>query len=662
MPTVSATLQMFDQMTRPLQQVTQALNLTIRAMDNMNNSANRDIKITNSLNAAKGAIQRANAGLQELAISQERATNSQNKLNNSFEKGSSAAGGLTGSVKTLLKTYLGFQAVQKGAQITDNYTNQGARLALINDGLQTQDELQNKIYQSAQRAKAGYGDSVNAVAKLGLLAKDAFKSTDEVIAFTETMNKAFRISGASTSEATNGMYQLTQAMASGKLQGDEFRSILENAPMLAQAISDYTKVSMGELKKLSSEGAITSDVIKNALFKASDDINKKFETMPKTFGSIWTSIKNTAIMQFSQIMKKVNNFINTDTGAQVIQGITNAISVLAAVVGGLLDILMSVTTFFTNNWSTIGPIIWGVVLAMLAFNTAVAIGNTILGISNALKAIYNAYTAIQTGTTFAATAAQYGLNTALLACPLTWIIGLVVGLILALAALIAYCEPVREAFASAFEGIASVAASTFGYVVEFIEAALNHIINKVNLVIAMVNQATASAAGLWGGKGTDIKLFDNASLGEYKNFGKKYIQNMGTSKANAVRNFSADNIKAAINDFIGMGNKGGAGTSLNIPTVPDAANLKGKGLDKGLKGANDKLKNIDDKIDVSNEHLEMMRDLAEKESIQNFVTLSPSVSVTTGDIKNDVDINKIISKIESYMENELVSSAEGVYT
>lgn len=80
MATVSASLRMFDQMTRPLQQVTQALNLTISAMDSMSNAANRDIKITNSLNAARGAIQRANAGLHELANAQDSATNSQDRL------------------------------------------------------------------------------------------------------------------------------------------------------------------------------------------------------------------------------------------------------------------------------------------------------------------------------------------------------------------------------------------------------------------------------------------------------------------------------------------------------------------------------------------------------------------------------------------------------
>ncbi|RDA73744.1 tail tape measure protein, partial [Hafnia paralvei] len=194
--------------------------------------------------------------------------------------------------------YLGFQALRTGIEATDNYTNQNSRLALINDGLQTQAELQNKIYQAAQRSRGAYGETVSSVAKLGLLAKDAFSSNNETIAFAELMNKSFKISGASISESTNGMYQLTQAMAAGRLQGDEFRSVMENAPMLAQAIAKYTGKSMGELRKMSSEGEITANIIKNSLFSMADDINKKFATMPMTFETAWTRIKNQTVATF----------------------------------------------------------------------------------------------------------------------------------------------------------------------------------------------------------------------------------------------------------------------------------------------------------------------------------------------------------------------------
>src|SRR5690606_22944551 len=192
----------------------------------------------------------------------------------------------------------------KGMNIADEYTNTAARLKLINDGLQTQEELQNKIFEAANRSRGSYNEMANAVAKMGLLAKDAFSSNDELIAFTELVQKSFKISGADPSEQAGAMRQLTQAMASGRLQGDELVSIMENAPMIFEAIAKYMGVSKGELKKLSSEGVITADVIKNAMFMAAGDIDKAFAKMPMTFGDIWNKIKNGALKAFDKVIAK----------------------------------------------------------------------------------------------------------------------------------------------------------------------------------------------------------------------------------------------------------------------------------------------------------------------------------------------------------------------
>ena len=205
---------------------------------------------------------------------------------NSVTFGVVAGNAITGLVN---KT---FELVQAIPQIGDAYTLTQARLGLITAEGENVADVNEKIYQSAQRAKSAYIDTASSVSKLGLLAGDAFANTDEIINFAELMNKAFKVGGASIEEQTAGMYQLTQAMAAGKLQGDEFRSIMENAPMLAQAISDFTGKSKGELKELSSEGLITADVIKGALFAASDDINSKFEEIPDTWGSTMQQIEN----------------------------------------------------------------------------------------------------------------------------------------------------------------------------------------------------------------------------------------------------------------------------------------------------------------------------------------------------------------------------------
>ena len=205
--------------------------------------------------------------------------------------------------------------VSKLTGLSDTYVLTNARLELINDGLQTTKQLQDDIFKSAQRTRAPYEVMAASVAKLGLLAKDAFKNNKEALVFTELVQKSFKIAGATTEEQSAGTYQLAQAMAAGKLQGDEFRSIMENAPMIADAISKYLNIPKGVLKELSSEGLITADIIKDAMFIASDDINKMFTGMPKTFGDVTTSLINIANKSFAPIYQILSNALNSPEAA-----------------------------------------------------------------------------------------------------------------------------------------------------------------------------------------------------------------------------------------------------------------------------------------------------------------------------------------------------------
>ena len=251
---------------------------------------------------------------------------------NSVTFGVVAGNAITGLVN---KT---FELVQAIPQIGDAYTLTQARLGLITAEGENVADVNEKIYQSAQRAKSSYIDTASSVSKLGLLAGDAFANTDEIINFAELMNKSFKVGGASIEEQTAGMYQLTQAMAAGKLQGDEFRSIMENAPMLAQAISDFTGKSKGELKELSSEGLITADIIKGALFAASDDINSKFEEIPDTWGSTMQQIENQFYMAFGGIVSYISSGL---AGAiySVVQFIADNAEVVIAILGGIAVII-----------------------------------------------------------------------------------------------------------------------------------------------------------------------------------------------------------------------------------------------------------------------------------------------------------------------------------
>lgn len=211
-----------------------------------------------------------------------------------------------GKLRTLIGTMASLAALKGGMDATDTYTNTGARLSMITSSPEEQTALQGDIFAAARRSRGDYTDMANAVAKMKMLAGDTFGTNQEAVGFTELLNKSLKVSGAGQAEQNSAFLQLTQAMAAGKLQGDEFRSVMENAPMVANAISQYMGVSKGELKELSSDGVITADIIKNAMFQAADDINGKFDSMPRTFADVWTGIKNTGIQAFGGIMIRVN--------------------------------------------------------------------------------------------------------------------------------------------------------------------------------------------------------------------------------------------------------------------------------------------------------------------------------------------------------------------
>lgn len=294
-------------------------------------------------------------------------TREQNRYTSSLGKSCSGADRLLSSIKSIAFAIMGAKSLGDGIEAVDNYTLNTARLGMVNDGLQTQEQLQNKIFQAAQRSRSSYDDMIVSVSKLNMLAGDSFKSNDEAIAFTELMNKAFKVSGASTQEASSAMYQLTQAMASGRLQGDEFKSIMENAPMVAQAIADYTGKGMESLKELSSEGLLSSDVIKNALFMAGDDIEKKFNGLPMTFSDAMTGIKSVAQDAFGGVMERISELLNSEDGQLAIQRIYNAIYQLAGFTASAVEVIVGVVNFAAEHWSTLEPIIWGIVGALAAW-------------------------------------------------------------------------------------------------------------------------------------------------------------------------------------------------------------------------------------------------------------------------------------------------------
>lgn len=304
-----------------------------------------------------------------------------------MESGTGLADRLTTSVKRLVGGYIGMQSVKGLLQMSDTLISTTARLDMVNDGLQTTAQLNSMIFQSANRARGSYTEMSAMVSKLGLLAGDAFGSTQEIVAFAEQLNKQMAISGTSTMEGQAAMLQLTQAMASGVLRGEELNSILEQTPMIAQTIANYLGVNVGQMREMASEGAITADIVKNAMFAAAEETNAKFEEMPMTWGQVWTIFGNYATKALTPVLTALS--------------------------------------WVANNLGIIAPLVLGVGGAFAVFQVAAnwtKIAAAATGIYHGAVTLLSVGFGVLRGSTNAAAVAQMTYNSALFACPLTWIL------------------------------------------------------------------------------------------------------------------------------------------------------------------------------------------------------------------------------------------------
>lgn len=277
---------------------------------------------------------------------------------------------------------------------TDQLTQLRARINLINDGTQSTAEIMDKVYQAANRSRGSYLDMADSVAKLNMLAKDAFSSNDEAIYFVEQLNKQFKIAGASVEETSSAMYQLTQAMAAGKLQGDEFHSIMENAPMLAQSIASEMGLTVGQLKEMSSQGLITADIIKNALFNSAEETNAKFAEIPLTFQDIGTQLQNDLITAFQPVMEQIGSMASSDLLAGVLNELAFSFKVVAAAaqvaiatikaafaglsvtIGVIKNVVTSFVGIFTTSMPAVRAAVVGVTAAFVTYKATLLLCST----------------------------------------------------------------------------------------------------------------------------------------------------------------------------------------------------------------------------------------------------------------------------------------------
>ncbi|MEM5817327.1 MAG: tape measure protein, partial [Desulfitobacterium hafniense] len=565
--------------------------------------------------------------------------------------------------------YLGVQGVRMGMSISDDYINTLARLDLVNDKMQTTAELQTKIFQAADNARGSYSAMAAAAGKMGILAKDAFGNNNELIHFTELMQKSFRVGGASTMEQQAGMYQLTQAMAAGKLQGDEFRSIMENAPMLAQAIANFTGKSQGDLKQMSADGVITADIIKGAMFSAADEINEKFETIPMTFGDVFNSLSNKALRVFGPVITKVNDFLNSAGGASFITSMENGIAFAALAVDGLISGVIWLTNVIQNGWGIIEPML-AIIGASL---TAWAVTKIPLLVTNLWKMIApiagaaKAWLVAHWPNLLIGAAIGFVLYAMIKWGDATvWLIGFIGGLF---GAFFGFLYNLFANFANKALSVAEFFANVWRdpiYAVQklFYDLSINSlqfmaniakgIENLINKIPGLHIDITSSMDGLLNklesardnlkseADVVNLMRFEQKDYGEAFDIGRNIGKNIGSA--------AVDGVQGAFNSLTNM---------FKTPEGLGAADYGDMFPNIDKVGEVGKIK---DTVDISSEDIKIMRELAEMKNIQNFVTLTPSASyVHNGDVRNGEGSDTIIAKLKTLLEQEIASSASGVF-
>ena len=561
---------------------------------------------------------------------------------------------MIGDVWRRIKGYIGAAgaafSLSKLVGLSDTLAGNKARLELIVDDGGSVDELNKKIYASAMRARAFYTDTAATISKLGLLAGDAFNSNDEMIAFTELMNKNFTIGGASTQEQSSAMYQLTQAMASGRLQGDEYRSIIENAPLLAKAIEDYMRNvqgAEGAMKDWSSEGLLTADVIKAALFSTADEVEERFAKMPMKWGQVWTMASNIAIRALNPLLSAIN--------------------------------------WVANNISVIGPAVLGLGAAFLVFQVAAhwtQIATAAIGVYNGLVNFLSIGYGVLTGNTAAAAAAQFTYNSALLANPITWVVMLLAVLVAALYAGVAAYNKFTGAGVSAkgilvgalgvlgafalnstivpmqngFAMFANFLGNLFNDPVAAVKVlfydmaltVLGYISKMASGIESVINKIPGVTVDITSGLDSFYAKLESAQQKVKDKSGwVEYVQKMDfvdySKAASAGYRFGAGLVDKVTGMFSGSDY---AGLSDIAGGVSDIAANTGK---------------IADEVHIADEDLQFFRDVAEMRYIQNFVTLTPTVSMNAS-ISEMVDVNGVVREIEQVLKSEIAESAEVVLT
>ena len=391
--------------------------------------------VSSSIKNSQNSQESFNNSVKKTQVNQERLNNSiknsqenQDKFSNSINTSYSNGNKLLSTIKKVALAVGGISAIKGLLNLSDEMTNNKARLNLIVDDGGSVEALQNKIFVSAMNARASYQTTTDIITKLGLQAGKAFKGNDELIAFAEQLNKTFAISGTEATGIESTMYNLTQALSTGVLRGQDLNAVFSNAPQIVQNIADYLNVPIGKIRDMAADGKISAQIVKNAMLKAADETNAKFNKMPMTWNQVFTKMKNIAIKALDPVLNKINALANNQQVQEMFNMFINGASLAAQAILNLIEGI----SWLLSVLEPVAPVILGLVGAYVGFNIVSMIASGLLGMLSIAHGIAGAAEMLHSGQTMAATAAQWGLNSALLACPITWIVILIMALIVAL--------------------------------------------------------------------------------------------------------------------------------------------------------------------------------------------------------------------------------------
>lgn len=678
-----------EQLRMQLNQAIQEQNSLNQAMQNMDVSATNDayLRLSQTVGNTERYI-RDNV-------------DEQGRFNQEISAGTQQANELTNTIKRAVAAYVSIQSVGKALNISDELVQTTSRLNMMNDGVQTTAELVNMVYAAAQDARGSFSQMADVVARFGNNAKDAFSSSEEVVAFADLIQKQMTIAGASTQEAANAELQLSQALGSGVLRGDELNSIFEQAPNLIQNIADYLDVPIGKIREMAADGELSADVVKAAIFSAADDINSKFNEMPMTWGQIWQSMQNTALIAFQPVLQRLNDLANSEAFQTFIQGAIEAMATLANILLNVFEVAASVGAFIGDNWSIIAPIIYGVIAALGAYLAIMGIVNAITAISAAIDATKAAADALAAGQTFLWTVQQYGLNAALAACPITWIIVLIIALI---AIIFAVCNAIAKMTGIANSGFGVITGGV-NVVIQFFK---NLGLTVANIALGIGNAIAALASNM-------MTAFHNAICSV-----QSWFYNLLSTALSVIEGicsalnklpfveFDYSGISSAADDYAAKaseaaGNKedyqsisdafnegfttfdafqdGWASDAFNagaawgdgiadkvsnfslsdvfgqtdIPNVGDYTSgfndaIANSGVGDSIGNIDDNTGKIKDSLDVTEEDLKYLRDIAEQESINRFTTAEVTINQTNNNnVSSDTDLDGFITALDDAM-------------